>query len=227
MSEVTRSTGEMRCWNRRGDLLQPTRGFASTGEDGGKRRRWWAAERIVLGGHDGGVPCFLLHRIFAGTSFLTCCNRRGWCWSGYDGDAMTFFAASIFFAGNPFFNILLELYVFFVGTMFVFCWNHINVFRWKHIIFAGTTLLFCWNHISYLLEPCVLLFKLALLFFATIAERRRGRRAASGERRGASGASRSRGQGSMAFVVFFFCACEAKRQGRKRKRTRDLTVRSF
>ena len=56
---------------------------------------------------------------------------------GYDGGAMIIFAALIF-----------------VGTVSIFCWNHVVFLLESYQCFAGNKIIFCWNHIKILLEPC-------------------------------------------------------------------------
>ncbi|KAM3257375.1 hypothetical protein ACQJBY_049592 [Aegilops geniculata] len=203
-------------------------GFASTSEDGGG-----VATVVGCGEDSARRPRRWGCHVFCCTGFLL---EPDFCPAAIGEDCVgaattttpCLFCCIDFFCWKPLFSIFLKLYDF-------FCWNYVcfllepyqcvslekHHFCWNHIII-------CWNHINYLLEPCVLLFKLALLFFVATEERRRRRRAAGDLRWGASEASRSCGQGSMTFRgVFFIRACEAERQGGKRKKKRDLTVHSF
>ncbi|XBH63938.1 hypothetical protein VPH35_117806 [Triticum aestivum] len=63
-----------------GELLQPTGGFASTGKDGGGRRRRWQREKIVLGGDGDERRWLKQHEGESGvaTTTATTDERPGW-----------------------------------------------------------------------------------------------------------------------------------------------------
>ena len=88
------------CWNQFLDLLQQ--------------------ERIVLGGHDGRGAMFFAARDFCWNQLFDLLQLPRMVLERLRWRRHDFFCCIVFFVGNPLFNFLLELHVFFVGIMFVF-----------------------------------------------------------------------------------------------------------